>query len=112
MASTAEKTDSIKRAADRRRQRGRKITDEERERYRAKKGYLWNTSIDSKGATFVILMNHASAPVRNERSSPTSKARMETSRNEFMENGGMPDKAESFQEVDSRGSSETPTWVW
>ena len=49
----------------------------------------------------MILINHASAPIRNERSSPTSKARREASRNEFMENGGMPDRAESFQEVDN-----------
>ena len=53
----------------------------------------------SKGRTFVILINHASAPVRKERLSPTSKARRETSRNEFMEKGGMPDRVENFGEI-------------
>ena len=66
---------SIKRAADGRRQRSREIIDEEREKYRAKNGSLRNTSTDSKGTTFVILINHASAPIRMERLSPTSKTR-------------------------------------
>ena len=79
-----------------RRQRGWKIIDEEREKYRAKNGSLRNTSTDSKRTTFVILMNHASAPMRKERLSPTSKARREASRNEFMEKGGMPDRVKSF----------------
>ena len=51
---------------------------------------------------FVILINHASAPIRKKRSSPTSKARREASRNEFMEKGRMPDRVESFREVNSR----------
>ena len=58
--------------------------------------------MDSKGATFVILINHASAPIRKERLSPTSKARREASRNEFMEKGGMPDRVKSFGEINSR----------
>ena len=57
-----------------------------------------NTLTDSKGTTFVILINHASAPIRKERLSPTSKARREASRNEFVDKGGMPDRVESFQE--------------
>ena len=93
---------SIKRAADRRRQRGHKIIDEKREKYRAKNGSLQNTSTDSKGTTCVILKNHASAPIRKERLSPTSKARREASRNEFMEKGGMPDRVERFRKIDSR----------
>ena len=32
--------------------------------------------------------------------SPSSKARREASRNKFVEKGGMPDRVESFQEVD------------
>ena len=68
---------SVKRAADGKRQRGRKIINEEREKYRAKNGSLRNTSTDSKGTTFVILINDTSAPVRKERLSPTSKARRE-----------------------------------
>ena len=72
---------SVKRAADGRRQRSRKIINEEREKYRAKNGSLRNTSTDSKGTAFVILINHRSAPIRKERLSPTSKARRETSRN-------------------------------
>ena len=50
----------------------------------------------------MILINHASAPIRKERLSPTSKARREASRNEFMEKGGMPDRVKSFREIDSR----------
>ena len=70
---------SKKLTADGRRQRSRKIIDEEREMYRAKNGSSWNTSTDSKETTFVILINHASAPIRKERLSPTSKARREAS---------------------------------
>ena len=58
--------------------------------------------MDSKGTTSVILINHASARVRKERLSPTSKARREASRNEFVEKGGMPDRVTSFREIDSR----------
>ena len=47
--------------------------DEEREKYRAKNGSLRNTSTDSKGTAFVILINHTSAPISKERLSPTSK---------------------------------------
>ena len=93
---------SVKRAADGRRQRSRKIIDEEREKYRAKNGSLRNTSTDSKAATFVILTNHASVPIRKERLSPTSKARRKASRNELMEKGGMSDRVKSFREIDSR----------
>ena len=93
---------SIKRAADRRRQRSRKIIDEEREKYRAKNGSLRNTSTDSKETTFVILINHTSAPITKERLSPTYKARREASRNKFVEKSGMPDRVESFREINSR----------
>ena len=89
-------------AADGRRQRSRKIIDEEREKYKAKNGSLRNTSTNSKGTTFVLLKNHTSAPVRKERLSPTSKARREASRKEFMDKGGMPDRVKSFREIDSR----------
>ena len=50
----------------------------------------------------MILINHASAPVRKERLSPTSKARREASRNELVEKSRMPDRFESFREVNSR----------
>ena len=93
---------SINRAADGRRQRSRKIINEEREKYRAKNGSLWNTSTDSKGVAFVILKNHTSMPIRKKRLSPTSKARREASRNEFMEKSEMPDRVKSFREIDSR----------
>ena len=66
---------SVKRAADGRRQRSRKIIDEERDKYRAKNGSLRSTSTDSKRMTFVTLKNQTSAPIRKERWSPTSKAR-------------------------------------
>ena len=58
--------------------------------------------MDSKGAAFVIFVDHASAPVRTERLSPTSKARREASQNQFVEKGGMPDRVKSFREIDSR----------
>ena len=93
---------SVKKAADGKRQRSWKIIDEERKKYRAKNGSLRNTSTDSKGTTFVILKNHASAPIRKKRLGPTSKARREANRNEFMEKGGMPDRVKSFREIDSR----------
>ena len=93
---------SVKRAADGRRQRSRKIINEEREKYRAKNGSLWNTSTNSKGTTFVILKDHRSAPIRKKRLCPTSKARREASRNEFVEKGRMPDRVKSFREINSR----------
>ena len=34
--------------------------------------------------------------------SPMSKARMEASRNEFMEKGRMPERVKNFREIDSR----------
>ena len=93
---------SVKRAANGRRQRSSKIINEEGEKYRAKNGSLQNTSTDSKGAAFVILIDHTSAPIRKKRLSPTSKARREASRNKFVEKGGMPDRVKSFREIDSR----------
>ena len=92
----------VKRAAYGSRQRSRKIIDKEKEKHKAKNGSLRNTSTDSKGTTFVILINHRSAPIRKKRLSPTSKARREARRNEFMEKGWMPDRVESFGEIDSR----------
>ena len=50
----------------------------------------------------MILINHTSAPIRKKRLSPTSKARREASRNQFVEKGGMPDRVKSFREIDSR----------
>ena len=91
-----------KRAAAGRRQRSRKITDKKKEKYRVNNRSLWNTLADSKAATFVILINHASAPIRKERLSPTSKARREASRTEFLVMGGMPDRVKSFREINSR----------
>ena len=78
------------------------IINEKREKDSAKNGTLRNTSLDSKGTTFVILINHASAPVRKKKLSPTSKARREASRKEFVEKGGMPNRVKSFREIYSR----------
>ena len=58
--------------------------------------------MNSKGLAFVILINHASAPIRKDRLSPTGKAERETSRNEFMEKGWVPDRVENFREINSR----------
>ena len=52
--------------------------------------------------TFVILINHASALIRKKRLSPTSKARREANRNEFMEKGRMPDRVKRFGEINCR----------
>ena len=49
----------------------------------------------------MILINHASAPITKERSSPTSKARRMACRNEFVEKGGVPDRFEGFREINS-----------
>ena len=95
----------VKRAADERRQRSRKIIDEEKKKYRAKNGSLWITSTDWIIAAFVILIDHASAPIRKERLSPTIKARREASQNEFMEKSDMPDRVESFREINGREES-------
>ena len=96
------RSSAYERTADGRRQKSRKIINEEREKYRAKNGSLRNTSTDSKGTAFVILIDHRSMPIRKERLSPSSKARREASRNEFMEKGGMPDRVKSSREINSR----------
>ena len=57
---------SVKRAADRRRQRSREIIDEEREKFRVKNRSLPKTSTDLKGTAFVILINQASAPIKRK----------------------------------------------
>ena len=46
--------------------------------------------------------NHANAPTRKEKLSLTSKAKSEASRIKFVEKGVMPDRVDSFREVDSR----------
>ena len=43
----------------------------------------------------MILKNHASAPIRKERLSPTSKASRGASRNEFVEKSEVPDRVNS-----------------
>ena len=42
----------------------------------------------------MILKNHASAPVRKEKLSPTSKARREAKRNKFVKKDGQSDRVE------------------
>ena len=53
-----------------------------------------------KKSDFVILKKHTSGPIRKGRLNPTSKARREANRNQFMEKSGAPDRVESFREVD------------
>ena len=48
----------------------------------------------------MILINHASAPIKKKKLSPTSTSRREASQNKLVEKGGMPDRAESLREVD------------
>ena len=50
----------------------------------------------------MILIDDTSAPIRKKRLGPNSKARMEASRNEIMEKGGMQDRVKSFGEINSR----------
>ena len=50
--------------------------------------------------TFVILKNRTNAPIRKERSSQTSEARREASRNKFVEKGEVLVRMESFGKVD------------
>ena len=88
---------SIKRAADGKEHRSRKIIDEKREKYRAKNRSLRNISADLKGTPFVILKNHAIAHMRKERLSSTSKARREASRNNFMDKGGCQTESKDFE---------------
>ena len=101
MARPMDQIVSIERSTDGRSQKSRKIIDEKRKKYRLNNGSLRNTATDSKGTTVMSLINHASAPIRKERLSPTSKARREASRNEFVEKGGLPDRVESFREINS-----------
>ena len=49
----------------------------------------------------MVLINHASSPIIQERSSPTSKARREASRNECVEKGRVPDRVKSVGEINS-----------
>ena len=45
----------------------------------------------------MILKNHASAPIKKERLSPTSKARREASRNEFVEKAGCQTESKALE---------------
>ena len=49
----------------------------------------------------MISIYHASALVKKESMSPTSEAKREVSQNKFMEESDMPDRVESFREVNS-----------
>ena len=84
---------------DGKRQRSKEITDEKREKFRAKNGSLQNTSTDLKELT-CDFKNQASAPIIRERLSQTNKARREASQNEFMEMNGMLDMVKGLEEVD------------
>ena len=52
-----------------------------------------------EGATFVILINHANAPIRKERLSPTSKATREAGRNKFLEKSGCQAESKAFEKA-------------
>ena len=60
--------------------------------------------MNSKRATFMILNSHASALIRKEKLSSTSKARREASRNKLMEKHKMLDRVQSLREVSSSKS--------
>ena len=100
---------SIKIAAHGRRQTSRKIILEKTIINRIKNASLWDTARTPKGASFVILKYHTSAPIRKKRLSPTSKARRNTIRNKFMKTSGRPDRVEYLGEVDcSKSRPRTP----
>ena len=78
-----------------------KSVDEKRGKYYDYNGSLQNTSTNSKGTTFVVLKNHTSASIIKERLSPTSNAwRRNASRSKFVKKVGVPDRIQSFGEVD------------
>ena len=67
---------------------------------------LRNTSTDSKGTTFVILKNYASAPRKGkieskgkERLSPRNKAKREASRNELRKRAGCQTDTKAFEKL-------------
>ena len=70
-------------------------------KHRAKNGSLRNTSTDRNGTTRDFDKSCKRA-CQKGRLSPASKARRETSRNEFVEKGGVPDRVESFREINDR----------
>ena len=84
---------------DKRRHKSREIINKKIEKYRAKNRSLWNTSMELKGVTFVILIIHTSAPIRKEKFMPNEQSK--ASQNELVEKGEMPDKVKSFQEINS-----------
>ena len=90
---------SVKKAADGRTQRSRKIIDEERKVHGQEQIFVEHLN-RLEGVAFVILMNHASSPARKGRLSSTSKAKKKASHNKLFEKGGMPNRVESFEEVD------------
>ena len=93
---------SIKRAADGRRQRSRKIIDKKRKNYRVKNGSLRNTSTDSKQEILVILRNHASVPIRKKIES-NEQSKEGTIRNKFKEKGFRgAGKVKYFREINNR----------
>ena len=67
---------------------------------RTKNESLRNNSADWKEESCLILINYACALTRKERMSPTSKARREASRNKFVKKDSVPDRVESFGEID------------
>ena len=88
---------SIKRAADGRRQRSREIIDEERKiqgQERILGEHLERTD-------FCDFENPRKRAYHKGKIESTSKARKEASRNKSAKKGGVPDRVESFGEVDS-----------
>ena len=82
-----------------------------REKSRGPKPILAEHLKDSKGVTFVTLINHTSAPIRNERSSPTSTPRREASRNKFVKKGECQMESKALEKSIVAKSSESPAWV-
>ena len=66
-----------------------------REKYRAKKKCLQNTSTDSKEPSFMIVRNHASAPIRKERLESNEQSKAGGHPNKFVKEGRRPYRVDS-----------------
>ena len=88
---------NIKRVADGSSQRRREIVDEREISTEPTTNPCETSRQTRKGATFVILKNHASAPVRKERLSPTNKARRKEFQNKLLKTAGCQAESKTLE---------------
>ena len=65
--------------------------------YRVKNGWLQNTSTDSNEVTFVILIYHASMPIRKKILIPTRKARKGPAEMSLWKRAGCQTMSKAFE---------------